>query len=141
MFELESLKNSNQNIIKENALFKKKKIQRKKKRKFKNTKKPTIYFSDIFKPIPLSEETIRIKNEIRAEYPIKVEKIRQTYKEYCQENKEKVLEIIIELEELFYTALFEDLNTGLSKELAYLICMEYEINSQEIFPFYLYKNK
>ena len=139
MFTLESAKNSNQNIIKETSSFKK--TYRKKKRKFKNTKNLKIYLLDIYKPIPLSDETIRIRNEIRAEYPIKVEQIRQTYKNRCLENKEKILEIITELEELFYTALFEDLNTGLAKELAYSICMEYEINSQEIFPFNLYKNK
>jgi hypothetical protein len=142
MCELESLNNSNQNIIKEKTLFKK--IQRKKKRKFKNTKKTKInnskiYFTKISDPIPESEATKQIRKEIREEYYIKVEQIRQTYKDITE--KEKILQIITELEELFYTALFEDLNTSLAKSLAYSICMEYELNTQEIFPFYLYKNK
>jgi hypothetical protein len=137
MCELESVKNSNQNIIKKNTLYKK--IYRKKKRELKNTKKITINLSNISKPIPESQETKQIRKEIREEYYIKVEKIRQTYKDISE--KEKILEIITELEELFYTALFEDLNTSLAKDLAYSICMEYELNTQEIFPFYLYKNK
>ena len=142
MCELESLNNSKQNIIKEKTSFRK--IQRKKKRKLKNNKKrkinnSKIYFSNIYDHIPESEETKQIRKDMREEYYIKVEKIRQTYKDITE--KEKILEIITELEELFYTALFEDLNTSLAKNLAYSICMEYELNTQEIFPFYLYKNK
>jgi hypothetical protein len=88
---------------------------------------------------PMSEATKQIKKEIRDEYYIRVEKIGQTYKDI--NNKENILEIITELEELFFSAMFEDLNTSLAKNLAYSICMEYELNTQEIFPFYLYKNK
>lgn len=103
MCELVSVKNSNQNIIKKNTLYKK--IYRKKKRELKNTNKITINFSNISKPIPESQETKKIRKEIREEYYIKVEKIRQTYKDISE--KEKILEIITELEELFYTALLK----------------------------------
>jgi uncharacterized protein with von Willebrand factor type A (vWA) domain len=134
-----------QSLVSTKKITKKMKREKKKSlsKKKKNIKDLNFYFLDTYIP-QIPESTKRIIQEIHEEYPIKVEKIRNSYediKDLSLDKKTMVLEMIAKLEELFFTALFEDLNIYLAIDLAYTICMESEINTKDIFPFNLYKNK
>ena len=119
-------------------------IKRKKQTK-KQKKLNTIIMSfiNLDTTIPMeSDHTKRVRREMRETYPIKLEEINNKFNLINNDlildlpaKKEKILELLTELEDQFYTALFEDLGAHHAKELGYIICHRYEIKHDPKNPF------
>jgi hypothetical protein len=119
--------------------------RRKQKRKAKKQKLRKIInqsFTSIPCIIPESDYTKRVRKEMRETYPIKMNEIYNKFHTITndlimdnQEKKEKILELLKELEDQFYTALFEDLGAYRAKELGYVICRQFEIKHDPKNPF------
>lgn len=125
----------------------KKPIKRKKqKRKTKKHQKLNTIIKSFLKSTttqPLeSEHTKLVRREMRETYPIKLKEIQNKFNSINsdlildqQKKKEKIIELLTELEDQFYTALFEDLGAYHAKELGYIICHRYEIKHDPKNPF------
>lgn len=119
---------------------KKQKRQIKKKKKL-NTLLRSFFNSNATIPVE-SEYTKRVRREMRETYPIKLEEINNKFNLINNDlimdlpaKKEKILELLTELEDQFYTALFEDLGAHHAKELGYIICAKYQIKHDQKNPF------
>jgi hypothetical protein len=97
--------------------------------------------SDMAIPVE-SEYTKRVRREMRETYPVRLAEIYNKFNSINDDlimdqfaKKDKILELLTELEDQFYTALFEDLGAHHAKELGYIICSRYGIKHDPKNPF------